>query len=136
VQLVAEDLPKASADPVLVRTLIMNLLGNAIKYTREKPSRRIEVGSVIHDGVDVFCVRDNGIGFEPESAEKMFRAFERLDGNGEKDGVGLGLDIAARVVRRHGGRIWAEGRLGEGAAIYFTLEPSGGDVETPPVLQS
>ena len=136
VQLVAEDLPKASADPVLVRTLIMNLLGNAIKYTREKPSRRIDVGSVIQDGVDVFCVRDNGIGFEPESAEKMFRAFERLDGHGEKDGVGLGLDIAARVVRRHGGRIWAEGRLGEGAAIYFTLEPSGGDVETPPVLQS
>jgi signal transduction histidine kinase len=123
VELAAEDLPEASADPVLVRTLIMNLISNAIKYTREKPCRRIEVGSVMEDGVDVFCVRDNGIGFEPESAEKMFRAFERLGGNGEKDGVGLGLDIAARVVRRHGGRIWAEGRLGEGAAIYFTLKP-------------
>jgi signal transduction histidine kinase len=123
VELVAEDLPKASADPVLVRTLIMNLISNAIKYTREKPLRRIEVGSLMEDGVDVFCVRDNGIGFEPESAEKMFRAFERLGGNGEKDGVGLGLDIAARVVTRHGGRIWAEGRRGQGAAIYFTLTP-------------
>jgi light-regulated signal transduction histidine kinase (bacteriophytochrome) len=68
-------------------------------------------------------VRDNGIGFDPEFAKRMFRAFERLDGNGETDGVGLGLDIVARVVKRHDGKIWAEGRLGEGAAIYFTLEP-------------
>jgi signal transduction histidine kinase len=136
VELVAEELPKASADPVLVRTLIMNLLSNAIKYTREKPYRRIEVGSVTEDGVAVYCVRDNGIGFEPESAEKMFRAFERLDGNRETDGVGLGLDIAARVVRRHGGRIWAEGKRGEGAAIYFTLEADGGAPEAQPPAPS
>ncbi|MEX2123626.1 MAG: ATP-binding protein [Woeseia sp.] len=122
VQIVVDDLPKADADPTLVRTLIMNLLSNAIKYTRDKPERRIDVSSELRDGVAVYCVRDNGIGFDPDSAERMFQAFERLDGSGA-DGVGLGLDIAARVVRRHGGRIWAEGKRGSGAAFYFTLEP-------------
>jgi light-regulated signal transduction histidine kinase (bacteriophytochrome) len=123
VELIVDDLPEVDADPVLVRTLIMNLLSNAIKYTREKRDRRIEVSSDVRDGASCYCVRDNGIGFDPEFAKRMFRAFERLDGNGETDGVGLGLDIVARVVKRHDGKIWAEGRLGEGAAIYFTLEP-------------
>ena len=123
IEMVAADLPKVEADPTLVRTLVMNLLSNAIKYTRDKRKRRIEVSAERRDGVAVYCVRDNGIGFDPDYAERMFQAFERLDGNGESDGVGLGLDIAARVVRRHGGRIWAEGRPGEGAAFYFTLEP-------------
>ena len=123
IELVAADLPKVVADPTLVRTLIMNLLSNAIKYTRDRRERRIEVSAEPRDGVAVYCVRDNGIGFDPDYAERMFQAFERLDGNGESDGVGLGLDIAARVVRRHGGRIWAEGKPGEGAAFYFTLEP-------------
>ena len=127
VELVVDDLPGVNADPVLVRTLIMNLLSNAIKYTREKHDRRIEVRSDTRDGVSCYCVRDNGIGFDPESAERMFHAFERLDGNGATDGVGLGLDIAARVVKRHDGKIWAEGRRGEGAAIYFTLEPPRSD---------
>jgi signal transduction histidine kinase len=123
VELVVDDVPKVNADPTLVRTLIMNLLSNAIKYTRDKANRRIEVSYDLRQGVACYCVRDNGIGFDPQSAERMFRAFERLDRNPESDGVGLGLDIAARVVKRHGGRIWAEGKRGEGAAIYFTLEP-------------
>jgi len=127
VELVIDDLASADADPVLVRTLIVNLISNAIKYTREKHDRRIEVRSEMRDGVSCYCVRDNGIGFDPDAAERIFHAFERLDGNGETDGVGLGLDIAARVVKRHSGRIWAEGRPGEGAAIYFTLEPSRSD---------
>ena len=114
VELVVEDLPRVAADPTLVRTLIMNLLSNAIKYTRDKAERRINVSYEREESAVCYCIRDNGIGFEPESAERMFRAFERLDGNGESDGVGLGLDIAARVVKRHGGRIWAEGRRGEG----------------------
>jgi light-regulated signal transduction histidine kinase (bacteriophytochrome) len=126
VQLFVDDVPKVNADPILVRTLIMNLLSNAIKYTREKANRRIAVSYDLREGVACYCVRDNGIGFDPQSAERMFRAFERLDGNHESDGLGLGLDIAARVVKRHGGRIWAEGKRGEGAAVYFTLEPPAG----------
>jgi signal transduction histidine kinase len=121
-ELLVDELPRANGDHTLVRTLIMNLLGNAIKYTRPKPTRRIHVSCDMREGVVCYCIRDNGIGFDPESAERMFRAFERLDGHHESDGVGLGLDISARVVRRHGGRIWAEGEPGEGAAIYFTLE--------------
>ena len=124
IELIVGDLPRVNADAVLVRTLIVNLLSNAIKYTREKRNRCIEVESDTLDGVSCYCVRDNGIGFDPGSAERMFRAFERLDSNGESDGLGLGLDIVARVVRRHDGRIWAEGKPGEGASIYFTLEPS------------
>jgi signal transduction histidine kinase len=131
VEIVVPDLPKADADPTLVRTLIMNLLSNAIKYTRDKPQRRIEVSFDMQNGAVVYCVRDNGVGFDPDSAERMFQAFERLDGNGESDGVGLGLDIAARVVRRHGGRIWAEGNRGEGAAFYFVLGPADGRLEAP-----
>jgi signal transduction histidine kinase len=127
VELKVDDLPRVAADPTLVRTLIMNLLSNAIKYTREKSHRRIDVSYEVEESAVCYCIRDNGIGFDPESAERMFRAFERLDRNGESDGVGLGLDIAARVVKRHGGRIWAEGRRGEGAAIYFTLEPAAAD---------
>lgn len=121
---VVGDLPEANADPTLVRTLAMNLLSNALKYTRSKEDRRIEVGYRISGDVPVYFVRDNGIGFDEASEERMFQAFERLgrDG-GSEEGVGLGLNIAVRVVARHEGRIWAEGKPGEGAAFYFTLEP-------------
>jgi signal transduction histidine kinase len=122
VELEVRELPQADADPTLVRTLVTNLLSNAIKYTRDKPLRRIEVSADRQDGAVVYCIRDNGVGFDPDSRERMFQAFERLDGTREEDGIGLGLDIAARVVRRHGGRIWANGKPGDGAAFYFTLQ--------------
>jgi signal transduction histidine kinase len=125
VEFVVDDLPGANADPTLVRTLLLNLLSNALKYTRQKSDRRIAMTFARGDGGIVYCVRDNGIGFDGESAERMFNAFERLDRGHESEGIGLGLDIAARVVSRHGGRIWAEGVPGEGAAFYFTLEPQG-----------
>ncbi len=121
------DLPEADADPTLVRTLAMNLLGNALKYTRHKHDRQIEVGYEMRGGVPIYRVRDNGIGFDGEGGRRMFRAFERLgrDG-GSEEGLGLGLNIAVRVVRRHDGRIWAESKPGEGATFYFTLEPYAG----------
>lgn len=126
VEFVVHELPQANADPTLVRTLLMNLLSNALKYTRHKPGRRIAMSFERRgDGV-VYCVQDNGIGFDRKSAERMFNAFERLDRENEAEGIGLGLDIAARVVNRHGGRIWAEGEPGRGAAFYFTLEPAEG----------
>ncbi len=119
------DLPEAYADPTLVRTLAMNLLGNALKYTRHKQERRIVVDYETKDGVTAYCVRDNGIGFDGANGGRMFRAFDRAGRDGAKEeGLGLGLNIAVRVVRRHDGRIWAESKPGAGAAFYFTLEPS------------
>jgi signal transduction histidine kinase len=119
---IEEDLPPASADLTLVRTLISNLVSNAIKYTRGKAERRVDVRSETRDGVVVYRVQDNGIGFDPKLRDQLFRAFKRLDGN-NTDGLGLGLDIAARVVRRHGGVIWADAAEGDGAIFFFTLEP-------------
>lgn len=123
VELVIADLPPATADLVLVRTLIMNLLSNALKYTRTKKERVIKVGSETRNGVTVYSVRDNGVGFDRKLRGQLFRAFRRLDNNGETEGLGLGLDIAARVVRRHGGSIWADAEPDKGAIFCFTLEP-------------
>lgn len=124
VELVTGDLPDADADPTLIRTLVLNLVSNALKYTRGRKHRHVEVGCETQDGVPVYFVRDNGIGFDGDSAERLFRAFERLGRDGDaEEGIGLGLNIAVRVVRRHDGRIWAESRLGQGAAFYFTLQP-------------
>jgi signal transduction histidine kinase len=120
VEFVLQDLPNADADPNLVPILLLNLLGNALKYTRNTEQRRIECGSVLHDGCVSYFVRDNGIGFEPDTEARLFKAFERLADNDEP-GLGLGLDIAARIVNRHEGRIWAEGIPGNGACFYFTL---------------
>jgi signal transduction histidine kinase len=128
VKCIVDDLPEANADPTLVRTLAINLLSNALKYTRYREDRRIEVGYEVRDGVPVYIVRDNGIGFDAASEERMFRAFDRLgrDG-GSEEGVGLGLNIAVRAVQRHNGKIWAESKPGQGAAFYFTLEPPRAD---------
>lgn len=123
VELIVDDLPSAHADLTLVRTLIMNLLSNAIKYTRDKEDRRVEVRAEEKDGVTIYCVQDNGVGFDPDLRDQLFRAFKRLDNGDKTDGLGLGLDIAARVVRRHGGSIWADAREGDGAIFRFTLEP-------------
>lgn len=131
IQLSVRDLPATHADPILVRTLITNLLANAIRYTRDKPDRRIEVTAEQRDGVTVYCIRDNGVGFDPDSGERMFRAFERLDDNKDEDGIGLGLDIATRVVKRHGGRIWAQGKPGDGAAFFFTLQSPPTEASVP-----
>ncbi|HLT91105.1 MAG TPA: ATP-binding protein [Woeseiaceae bacterium] len=124
VELALAELPDANADPALVRTLALNLLRNALKYTRGRDRRRIEVGYELRDRVPVYFVRDNGIGFDGDPAERLFPSGERSRADGNPHAAtGLGLDIAVRVVRRHEGRIWAESRPGEGAAFYFTLEP-------------
>jgi signal transduction histidine kinase len=121
VELQLHDLPDANADPNLVPTLLLNLLSNALKYTRGKAERRVQVGSEFVDQSTTYFVKDNGIGFDAESTSRLFKPFERLNNNLEKDGLGLGLDIAARIVQRHNGRIWAEGKPGDGATFYFTL---------------
>ncbi|HET6565802.1 MAG TPA: ATP-binding protein [Xanthomonadales bacterium] len=132
VELQLGELPDVQADEKLVNILLLNLLANAFKYTRGKPQRRIEVSSCEQDGVTVYSVADNGVGFDQRSAERMFDAFHRLDEGKATSGLGLGLAIVARVVSRHKGRIWADGVPGQKAVFHFTLEPA--QVVDRPVL--
>lgn len=117
---------EASCDPNLVRQVFINLLSNALKYTRPRERAVIEVGAdSAPDGERAVFVRDNGVGFDMRYADKLFHVFQRLHRAEEYEGTGVGLALVARIVKRHGGRIWAEARPGEGATFYFTLE--GGD---------
>jgi signal transduction histidine kinase/CHASE1-domain containing sensor protein len=106
------------ADPRMMRILFDNLIGNALKFSAPNPNPRVEVGN--RDGA--FFVRDNGVGFNPAYANKLFAPFERLHSNGEFPGTGIGLATVQRIVARHGGRVWAEGEEGKGATFFFTLE--------------
>ena len=111
-----------------MRILLSNLLQNAWKYTKPSSEPRIELGVAEHENDGrIYYVRDNGIGFENADAEIIFRAFERLHTKGEFPGSGLGLATVERIVRRHGGRVWAEGTTGKGAVFCFTLEPASTD---------
>jgi len=114
-------LPGAEADPALLRQAWANLVGNALKYSGKRPEPRIEIGGREEAAGNVYWVRDNGVGFDMRYADKLFGVFQRLHGAGEFPGTGVGLAIVQRVVARHGGRVWAEGRTGEGACFYFWL---------------
>jgi len=112
----------ANGDVTLIRTALQNLLGNAWKYTGRTPSARIELGKRCIEGEEVFFVKDNGVGFDMEYKDRLFAVFQRLHG-GDYEGTGIGLATVERIIQRHGGRIWAEGRVNEGATFYFTLPP-------------
>jgi signal transduction histidine kinase len=122
-----EDGIEVHGDPRLIRVALTNLLGNAFKFTEKEERARISFGEdrrLSHLGcVAVYYVRDNGAGFDMEYADKLFGAFQRLHGASEFEGTGIGLATVQRIVRRHGGRVWAEGRVGDGATFYFTLRP-------------
>lgn len=111
----------AEGDPNLIGIVLDNLLSNAWKFTSGKPDARIEVGAGWRDGEKEFFVRDNGAGFDPAYAHKLFKPFQRLHSQSEFEGTGIGLATAQRVVRRHGGAMRAESNSGEGAVFYFTL---------------
>lgn len=114
-------LPDAVGDPSMIRHVMANLLGNAIKFSREEDSPRIEVGGEATGDASVFFVRDNGVGFDMTFADKIFGVFERLHDETEFEGTGVGLAIVKRVIQRHDGDVWAESAEGEGATIYFSL---------------
>mgnify|MGYP006347485879 FL=1 len=106
---------------MLAKALIDNLMRNAWKFTAERAAARIEVGCTRQDGETVFFVRDDGAGFDQTYADKLFKPFQRLHDAKRFPGTGIGLATVMRVVRRHGGRVWAEGVPDQGAAFYFTL---------------
>lgn len=121
VELVVGELPPAYADPVLIKQLWGNLVSNAFKFTRLCMVARIEIGSFEEFGQTVYFVRDNGVGFDMSQSDRLFRAFQRLHHPEDFEGSGLGLAIIERIVRRHGGRVWAQGKEHQGASFYFTL---------------
>ncbi len=118
-------LPRVRADAAMLRQVFANLLGNAVKYTRRRAVAEIAVGCAGEEaGRPVLQVRDNGAGFDMKYADKLFGVFQRLHRTDEFEGTGIGLASVRRIVGRHGGRIWAEARVGEGATFYFTLPPA------------
>ncbi len=114
-------LPAIRGDPAMIRLVLQNLLSNAIKYTRGREPARIEIGCEKQADETLFWVRDNGVGFNQAYEKKLFGVFQRLHRSEEFEGIGIGLANVRRAVDRHGGRTWAEGRVGEGAVFYFTL---------------
>jgi light-regulated signal transduction histidine kinase (bacteriophytochrome) len=122
VEFVVGDLGEANTDPALLRQVFLNLVGNAAKFTRDAAQARIEIGCERAAGaIPVYFVKDNGAGFDMRYADKLFSAFARLHSADEFPGTGIGLAIVARIVARHGGRVWAEAEPGLGATFRFTL---------------
>jgi hypothetical protein len=122
VELQVGALPAVSADPALLRVVLVNLLSNALKYTRRRDPAVIAIGCTQPaEGAPVFFVRDNGAGFDPVQAGRLFGVFERLHSGEQFEGTGVGLATVRRVIERHGGRIWAESAPDKGATFFFTL---------------
>ncbi len=113
---------KVMGDIRLLRVLLENLIDNALKYTSGIDAPSIEIGESFQGGGHQYYVRDNGIGFNSQYAEKMFHVFQRLHSGDRFSGTGAGLAIAQRIVMKHFGEIWAEGEIGKGACFYFTLD--------------
>jgi len=125
VELIVGELPECHADYSLLKQVFVNLLSNALKYTRARPVAQIEIGALGPSDANsnpTYFVRDNGVGFDMQYYDKLFGVFQRLHRADEYEGTGVGLAIVQRIIHRHGGRIWAEAEVGNGATFYFTLK--------------
>jgi signal transduction histidine kinase len=119
-------LPPCSGDEALLEQMIDNLLSNAWKFTKDEPGASVEVGSEVVAGLPTYFVRDNGVGFNPTYAEKIFEVFQRAHSTEAFPGTGIGLASVKRIILRHGGHVWAESQLGQGATFRFSI---GGEAE-------
>ena len=125
IRFVLGELPPAYGDAAMIRQVLANLLDNAIKYTRLQPEAVIEMTGVQSGNENVYCVKDNGAGFDMQEAGKLFGVFQRLHSAEEFEGTGIGLAIVKRIAERHGGHVRAEGKVGEGATFCFSLPRTG-----------
>ncbi len=121
IQFSVNKLPHAMGDQTLIKQVVVNLLSNTIKFSKSRELAIVEVGSYPEEEKNVYFVKDNGVGFDMQYYGKLFGVFQRLHSTDEFEGTGVGLAIVERIIRRHGGRVWAEGKMGEGATFYFTL---------------
>jgi light-regulated signal transduction histidine kinase (bacteriophytochrome) len=115
------DLPACIGDPALLRQVLINLLSNALKFSRFRDAPEIELTCMRQGSELVFCVSDNGAGFDMQRTSELFGAFQRLHTAEQFEGTGVGLSIVHRIIQRHGGRVWAESKLDHGARFYFSL---------------
>lgn len=116
-----QPLPPALGDPAMIYQILVNLLSNAMKFSRTKEAPVIEIGGRPEGDYNLYFCKDNGVGFDMKLADKLFGVFQRLHSDREFEGTGVGLAIVQRIIQRHGGQIWAEAEVGHGATFYFTL---------------
>lgn len=121
-EIIVGEMSSTRADAGLIKQVWLNIISNAIKYSQKKAQPRVEIGTIVDGSITTYYVRDNGAGFDMAHADKLFGAFQRLHDKADFEGTGVGLAIVYQIITKHGGKIWAEGLVDQGATFYFTLE--------------